>query len=712
MNWEVRTMRSMTSCFNPTLYRKTMLRFWPLWGLYGLLWMFVLPLRLLNEYFDMLRWDSTLTEAQEWLSERCYQIPEALVGGAWISAFFAILAAMACFSYLYSTRPACMMHALPLRREGLFLTQYLAGLSFFLLPHLAVAGLTCAMELSLLPMNTWARVLPSLGLWLAVQSGTVLFFFSFAAFCAMFTGHILALPAFYGILNALVMVIYLLVQELMSRFFYGYPSGGWSDPMSQALVRWCTPLLHLSEACRWDVIMVTEDGYAMTTEWWQLASPATVGIYAAAGLVLAVLALLVYRVRHVESAGDVVAIPIVRPFFRCGVALCAGLCLGTLTATFFDWSWSSVPLALCVVLWTCLGWFVAEMLLKKTFRVLSAWKGALVISACMALLCLSFFLDLFGVVGRVPQAGDVASLSVNGGLSYPNDDGQMNLSRITDPEDIQLFLDLHQAIIQERDRADYNSSSTYEPGDDYISFTLIYDLKNGATLTRRYSTVPVYQAETQVEGSVSWCAQRLLSDRELVERCYGFDRMEEGRLVEAWLSNVILLPANPYEDPYQNVLYLDGAASEDLEGLWQAVRADFQDGTIGVRYLFDNEERLENTCITDLVFAFELPAPTKRNPNATVREELSITLTPNAQRTLAWLKTFSALDTQYALWPHTYDPASADLPDTQTQPAGSAVEIPDAQPDASASVAVPEESGEPELPQTQDQAVYQDAPAA
>ena len=137
MNWEVRTMRSMTSCFNPTLYRKTMLRFWPLWGLYGLLWMFVLPLRLLNEYFDMLRWDSTLTEAQEWLSERCYQIPEALVGGAWISAFFAILAAMACFSYLYSTRSACMMHALPLRREGLFLTQYLAGLSFFLLPHLA-----------------------------------------------------------------------------------------------------------------------------------------------------------------------------------------------------------------------------------------------------------------------------------------------------------------------------------------------------------------------------------------------------------------------------------------------------------------------------------------------------------------------------------------------------------------------------------------------
>ena len=44
-------MRSGTSYFNPTLYRKTMLRFWPLWALYGLLWLFALPLNLLNQYF-------------------------------------------------------------------------------------------------------------------------------------------------------------------------------------------------------------------------------------------------------------------------------------------------------------------------------------------------------------------------------------------------------------------------------------------------------------------------------------------------------------------------------------------------------------------------------------------------------------------------------------------------------------------------------------
>ena len=44
MNWEVRTMPSATSYskplrphawFSPTLFRKNLTRFWPIWALYG-----------------------------------------------------------------------------------------------------------------------------------------------------------------------------------------------------------------------------------------------------------------------------------------------------------------------------------------------------------------------------------------------------------------------------------------------------------------------------------------------------------------------------------------------------------------------------------------------------------------------------------------------------------------------------------------------------
>ena len=41
-------MRSGTSFFNGTLYRKAFFRFWPIWALYGTLWLLVIPFPLLT----------------------------------------------------------------------------------------------------------------------------------------------------------------------------------------------------------------------------------------------------------------------------------------------------------------------------------------------------------------------------------------------------------------------------------------------------------------------------------------------------------------------------------------------------------------------------------------------------------------------------------------------------------------------------------------
>ena len=511
MSWEVRTMRSATSCFNATLYCKTMFRAWPLWALYTLMWLFLIPLSMLSRYLDMNRWDS-VDSARDWLQNLAYDLPNYLTTGVMISCVYGVLCAMAVFGYLYSSRSACMMHSLPLRREGLFATQYLAGLSFGLLPHLGAALLTLIIEAALLPGEGLLRVLPSLGIWLAAQSATFLFFFSFAVFCAMFTGHILALPAFYAILNALVMVV------------------------------------------------------------WYLNSPATVAAYAAAGLVLALLALLVYRYRHVESAGDVVAIALVRPVFKYGVALCSGLCIGTWTVAFFGW-YEPLPLSVSVLLWAAAGYFVAEMLLKKSFRVLRAWKGCAVTVALLALVCAGCFLDVFGVVTRVPDPGEVASVRVTGSLGYPNDSGSVRSGvTITQPEQIGEITALHQAIVEKQEEHDYSSPS-YRWGFDTISLEVTYTLKSGSTLSREYYSVPIFEEELEQEGTVSWCAARLNADRDFVAACYNFDYFEQGRLVEAYLDEVYQwVPDGSGGRSWESsIQYLDGAAGEDLAALWQAV---------------------------------------------------------------------------------------------------------------------------------------------
>ena len=184
MSWEVRTMKSATSSskswFYPTLWKKNMARFWPVWALYGLVWLVALPLNLMTNYRGGGNWGGLDEGANHFANYTVLEYAGEL--SVILSVGFAILAAMAVFSYLYASRSVGMLHALPLRREGLFLTNYLSGLLFLLLPNLAVFLLALAAE-----VFAGTVVFSSLFTWLVVVSLFGLFFYSFAVFCAMFT---------------------------------------------------------------------------------------------------------------------------------------------------------------------------------------------------------------------------------------------------------------------------------------------------------------------------------------------------------------------------------------------------------------------------------------------------------------------------------------------------------------------------------------------
>ena len=156
------------------------MRFWPVWALYFIFWLMVLPMRFLSEAMRRSQWDSN-ANLTAYLQQQAQDIPSMLRGLLVLSAIMGILCAMAVFSYLYSHRSACMIHALPMRRETIFGTQYLAGLSFFMVPHIIIYVLMLATEVSMNCLNLW-----SLTLWFLVQSGTCFFFYSFGVFSMVF----------------------------------------------------------------------------------------------------------------------------------------------------------------------------------------------------------------------------------------------------------------------------------------------------------------------------------------------------------------------------------------------------------------------------------------------------------------------------------------------------------------------------------------------
>ena len=142
MNWEVRTMRSVTSWFNPTLYKKNITRFWPLWGLYLFCGLCVTAVLLLQQWIDygggIHRYDR--------VTDIALDLPDMLPFLVWVSLFYCVMCAMAVYGYLYNHRSACGIHAMPMSRDTLFCTNYLSGVSFFLLPNLVITLITALVK--------------------------------------------------------------------------------------------------------------------------------------------------------------------------------------------------------------------------------------------------------------------------------------------------------------------------------------------------------------------------------------------------------------------------------------------------------------------------------------------------------------------------------------------------------------------------------------
>ena len=637
-------MRSATSYFNFTLFRKNLSRFWPIWGLYGLIWLVLLPIGLLTD-------GDYLTLARARLIPLQYL--DGMSTALFLAAGFGILCAMAVFSYLYSSRSVGLLHALPMRREGLFLTNYLSGLAFLVLPNLAVFFLSLLVEAAF-----GVLVFSSLFVWLVTACFYCLFFYSFAVFCAMFTGHILALPAFYGILNFLVMGLCFLVNDMAQRFLFGFTGAAWMETLGLYL----TPVAYLASGVRVSYYDGPAPSYDQVAFLSGLGRVFLVGLI---GLVLAALALAVYRRRQLETAGDVVSVAWVRPVFRYGVAFCCAIALGNLFDSIFDrllpdGAWT---LLFWMLLWGAFGCFVAVMLLRKTFWVFkSSWKGCCVFLACLAAAMCLMELDGFGFESRVPDPARVQTAYVVNVRTCPSDDAGWVQLTADDPETIALVTQLHRQIVSEKARLEddqnvYVSNYTTDADgvdvqtEDWKDVRLSYVMTDGDVMYRDY-TVPVTGEELAEEGSISALLQALFNAPGFAEEAYFGSLAEGDRLVAAEVSGVFSGDLRTEDQTLP---------SESLPDLEAAVKADLAAGDLGRRWLLEDGEYLDG-CYFDayLYLTYRLadregsntmdvssaPAGTAvpyTEASGSDYATVTIALQPGASRTLALLEELAGI---------------------------------------------------------------------
>ena len=647
MSWEVRTMRSATSSsergrrFYPALWKKNMARFWPIWAVYALGWLVGLPLNLIL--------NGQTTSTMNGMSYVRYFAVDTVRQLATFPTVattlcFAILAAMAVFSYLYNSRSVAFFHALPLRREDLFLTNYLSGLSFLVLPAAGVFLLTLLAELALGVLD-----LRGLLVWLLVQVLLSFFFFSFAVFCAMFTGHILALPAFYGILNGLAVGLLYLVNQVLASFVYGYVDVG----RLTELCDWLSPFFRLGNALNVETAWSVEGAGADRITMIQFHGMGTVFVYALAGAVLTAAALALYRRRHLEGAGDVVTVAWSKPIFKYGVGVCAALSVGQVFYEFFVYALPKGGWTLLVflLLWGAAGYFVAEMLLQKTFWVFrGSWKGCVALGLVLTAFIAVMELDLTGYERRTPDPDRVVTAALYASNTSPYDDGEGTVIA-ADPALIQAVVDLHQTIVDEQAiQENAQMGSDYEtvtvPGGRLdiqtagssrvsISYTLI----GGDVMQREYRIA--FDADTLADpDSAAGKLSAFLDRPEVVEEHYFPDDREQA-LADGTLrlTGIELEVWNTEQKEYETYPVPVGWREE----LLQALKDDIAHGDLGRRYLLEDLERLENCYYTDLRISYEWSEAEKGGTSA------RITLQTTSVETLDTLREAGILDDTHIL---------------------------------------------------------------
>lgn len=503
-------MQSVTSFFDRALFRRDLQRFWPLWFGYTLLWLLILPLTLLNQ----------LARAS-WISHASWHIAKEIshdvlaigaYGGLAMAAIFGIFFAMAMFSYLTAPRATQGFHSMPVRRETLYATNYLAGLACMvssIVLAFALAGVTAALfdalDLAAFGTACLAAVL------------AVVFFYSFAVLCMMFTGQILAAPVFYGILNFLAVGMEYLVRNFAGTFLYGY--SGYMAPETLAIL---SPIWRLAQALSVraapDADLLLSDGtrQIVSSGGFVLYGMEWLGIYAAVGVVFALLGLLVYRKRPSEVSGSIVTVAWARPVFKYGVALCAAFSVGQLVyylifgINLTSGEYSLAGTIACMLFAGLLGYFAAEMLLEKSFRV---WRkgrvGAVVFSAVLVCFGVGMSLDLTGFEGYVPAAERVESVSV-----YLSSTGDYFHGKFSEPESVGAALAAHRAVIADKDRQLAYRDRTVEQNDNTARiyyFELNYTLTDGRVVRRRYEGFHITAAELKDAGSIAQTATALLN---------------------------------------------------------------------------------------------------------------------------------------------------------------------------------------------------------
>ena len=412
------------------------------------------------DYYSFPRFDDTLDFVNN-------MFMNYFVGGC-VAAF----AVLYLFSYVNKVNSVTFFHALPATRNTL-LSAHIASGALIVVSPMLINVIISFFAVSRGVKASWILA----GFFVYIVYSFVIFATTLVV--SMLTGVSIASGIFTGVVLLLPLFVFAFVSELCSDYLYGFAG---FDIFEDFLMKY---------------VYLTPDSLMSSR----------VLIYIALVVVFFALSFFIYKKRHLENYGEVIAFTGLKGLFK----VIFGLCSGVLSYYYFQAFWD-ISSILTMLVFGTLGVIIAHMLANRSFSLKGVLKPLAITAGLILLLFVSFFFDFFCFEKRIPDIDEIEYVDI-GNLYYNDytyvDSDVYGESRVRvekkDPfiphfstkEEIQLFLDLHKyAIDNQKDNDDWNDDF-FTPSYKLVSrnsFRIEYTLKNGKVL-KRYYRLPNYELE-------------------------------------------------------------------------------------------------------------------------------------------------------------------------------------------------------------------------
>lgn len=406
----------------------------------------------------------------------------------------AVICGMSSFSYLNSRSKVDFYHSIPVRRELLYLVNYINGILILAVPYgvMLFAG-TAIGVFHGAPSSIWSTALTGYGL--TMVYGILLY--STVIVAVMLTGHLVVSFLGIAVFSFLIPIAVMIGQAYFATFFQTYVS--WvHDPLAESLMRVSPVVEYIWQIGRYEELQPVQAVFA-----------------AAAALILTVLGGFLYKKRPSEAAGHAMAFSISRPIISAGITVLSALMLGM-----FFWSmrsstsWAVFGVLCGGVISHCVIQVIYYFDFKKLFSARIHLAGCLLVS--LAILGI-FRYDWIGYDRYLPETQEIQSVAVNirslnGWVSYGSaamdetgnyrwqdldgDEYVFDQMKLTDLETALSLVQAGQACMEQNENSSYGHSyyGYYSEQDGvreyYISLEIAYTLKNGKQVYRGYD-IPV-----------------------------------------------------------------------------------------------------------------------------------------------------------------------------------------------------------------------------